>query len=366
MKKILFIAGWFEWRGWGKIASIMENYFSEKYDTVTLITFCDWWFFPIRWKKIYIWSIWKKSFPGRGYIALFFHILNTIRYIRYEKPDIVICIWSYNNFLWLLAKKFFSFKLLLTQHEHITLKIKLYALLLDKIIFRLNKYLIWDTNIVCVSKEVMEDTVNYYGIQKKQAMVIYNWFDFDSIQALWNEPIDIKDKYIINIWALSNAKNQEMLIKAFSNSNCKSKYKLLFLWEWKIKENLINTTKKLWIEDSVIFLWFDRNPYKFLKNASMFCFTSLSEALPTVLIESLILKVPVLTVPVIWSREILDNWNCWIISEDWNIDNFSKLLDKYTERDNSEIIERWYKFAEEKFQVSVMMQRYEDLIFNVL
>jgi glycosyltransferase involved in cell wall biosynthesis len=367
MRKILFIADWFDWRWWWKIASLMENYFSKKYNTVTLVAFFDSWFFPIKWKKINIWSLWKKPFPWRGYLCLLIHLINIFRNIKVEKPDIVICIWSYSNFLWLFAKRFFNFKLLLTQHEHITLKSKIYATLLDKMIFKFNKYLIWNSKIVCVSNEIKEDTVNYYKIPEWQAVVIYNWFDFEQIQSLGDEPVTIKEKYIINVWALSKGKNQKMLIKAYANSKYKSHYKLLLLWGWHMecKRELVSLTKELWIENFVIFAWFDKNPYKYLKHASMFCFTSLSEALPTVLIESLILKVPILTVPVIWAKEILDNWNCWIISKDWDVDEFSKLIDKYIEKDNSALIKRWYKFAEANFKDSTMMEKYERLLYNL-
>ena len=61
----------------------------------------------------------------------------------------------------------------------------------------------------------------------------------------------------------------------------------------------------------------------------------------------------------------MDNWNCWIIAKDWNADDFSKLIDDYIDRDNSDLVEKWYKFAEENFQVSVMMQHYDDLICNL-
>lgn len=100
----------------------------------------------------------------------------------------------------------------------------------------------------------------------------------------------------------------------------------------------------------------------FLKNASLFCFTSLSEALPTVLIESLILKTPILTVPVIWSKEILNNWNYWIIAKDWNINNYSELIDKYIEKNNSEIIMKWYDFAKSNFDINIMTNNYNNIL----
>jgi len=360
MKKLCIVTCWFEWTWGWRIASILENSLSENYKTTTLIWFYDKGIYPIKWKKLYLGKYWKKEFPLRWWIALIPHIINTIRYLRKEQPDVVMSIGSYCNFLWLIAQKFLKFKLLLTQHEHISTKLKNNSTYLDRIQISIIKKLIGKNKIVCVSHEVLNDTVKYYNIPINQALTIYNWFNFDNILKLSKEKIDIKWKYIINIWALNSNKNQEMLVKSYAKSKCKKNYKLLFLWEWPQKECLWELAKDLNIEKNVIFAWFSNNPYKFLKNASLFCFTSLSEALPTVLIEALILKIPVLTVPVIWSEEILDNWNCWIIAKDWDINDYSQLIDKYIEKDNSEMIKKWYEFAKSNFGITVMINNYKN------
>ncbi len=366
MRKIAFITCWFEWTWWWRIASILENYFSKENETITLIWFHDNHVFNVLWKKLYLWRFWNKYFPWRWWIAIIPHIINTIRFLYKEKPDIVIWIWSYCNFLWLIAQKFLKIKLLLTQHEHITTKISSDATMLDKIEFKIIKKLINNNKIVCVSKEVMEDTIKYYNLSKEQAITIYNWLDIEWIKKLWEEEIDIKEKYIINIWSFDDRKNQEMLLKAYTISEMKNKYKLVLLGDGPKKEYLKNLAKELWIERNLIFTGFAKNPYKYLSKASLFCFTSFSEALPTVLIESLILEVPVLTVPVMWSKEILDDWNCWIIAKDWDIETYSKLLDKHIKNNNSETIKKWYKYAKENFETSVMIENYKKVINNIL
>ena len=344
----------------------MENFLNKNHETITLVYFEDKWIYDIKWKKINIPSIFTLSFPWRWYIELIAHIIYTIKYIKIENPDIVIWIWTYCNLLWLIAKKIYNFKLLLTQHEHITSrKINTPKLLVYNLIYFITKKIIWDNKIICVSNEVRWDTIKCFKLKEKQAQTIYNWLDFDLIESKWNESISIKDKYLINIGSLDDRKNQEMLIKAYAKSKCKNEYYLLLLWEWVKKEYLMNLVKDLWIEKSVIFAGFDKNPYKYLKNASMFCFTSLSEALPTVLIESLILKVPVLTVPVIWSKEILDDWNCWIITENWDIDKYSKLMDEIIARDNSNMVNKWFLFAKENFEIKAMEKKYLETINNL-
>ena len=118
--KIVILTVWFDWWWSWKIASLMENFLNKNHETITLVYFEDKWIYDIKWKKINIPSIFTLSFPWRWYIELIAHIIYTIKYIKIENPDIVIWIWTYCNLLWLIAKKIYNFKLLLTQHEHIT------------------------------------------------------------------------------------------------------------------------------------------------------------------------------------------------------------------------------------------------------
>ena len=369
MKKILILTMFWSWGWWWawKMASILENHLFEKYKTVTLVAFYDWWIFPIKWKKISIGTFWKNSFPWKWYFVLLPHIINTIRYIKKEKPDYVIGMWFYCNFLWLCAKRFLNFKLLLTQHEHLTTQmknIKWYTV--DGIVLYTIKKLIWKTKIVCVSKEVQRDAIEYYWINKEQTQTIYNWLDFDKIKELWNEKIDFNDKFIINVWRLDTWKNQELLIKAYSKSKIKNNYKLLLLWEWDKEKYLKDLCKNLDIKNSVIFAWFDKNPYKYLKKASLFCFTSLTEAFWLVVLESLILDIPVITVPVTWANEILDNWKYWVITKDWNEETIIKELDNFVENWWKQYdIEAKNKFLNENFSVDAMVKQYIDVLENL-
>ncbi len=366
MKKILILALWFNWWWAWKIAALMENFLSESYETTTLIFFDDTWVFHIKWKKININIFPKKSFPWLWYILLIPHIISTIKHIKKEKPDIVISIWTYCNFLWLVAKKFVKFKLLLTQHEWISarkaIETKISSL---NLIFHIIKKLIWNNKIVCVSDEVRIDSIKHYWIKEDQAITIYNWLDFNEIKKLWNEINHIHDKYIINIWTLCMRKNQEMLIKAYSQTKCKNEYKLVLLWEWSQKQYLEELAKRLNIKENVIFLWFQKNPYHYLKHASLFCFTSYAEALPTVLIEALILWVPIITVPVVWSNEILNKGKCGYILDNWDTNIFAKKIDEIIDKDNSNIIQEWISFSENNFSIEQMKNRYLNVLKNI-
>lgn len=363
MKKILIVTSWFEWAWWGKMGAILENFLNKSYETVTLVCFEDKWIFDIKWKKINLWFLFNSWFPWRWYLELLPHIIGTIKYIKKEKPNIVIWIWTYCNFLCLIAHLFLKFKLLLTQHEHIsTQKATMWLFNLYRIIFYLTKKIIWDTKIVCVSNEVKNDTIKNFCIKSIQAQTIYNWLDFDEILRLWKEKINIWENYIINVWRLGIWKNQELLIKAYSQSRIREKYKLLLLWEWSYEQYLKELCKKLNVEKYVIFLWFDKNPYKYLSRASLFCFTSKTEALPTVLIESLILGIPIITVPVTWSREVLNNGEFWIITKDYDELTLVKELNNFVEKWNDSLKNLRLAFLNNNFSWKTMERKYIEAI----
>ena len=363
MKKILILTVWFDW-GWSwKIASIIENFLNKTYETVTLVFFEDKWFYNIKWKKTNIWTFFNFWFPLSWCIEIIYHIISTIKYIKNERPDVVIWIWTYCNLLCLISRKFLKFKLLLSQHEHITTQISSISKLSPfRLVFLMIKLLIWNNKIICVSNSVKLDTINYYWIKENQAQTIYNWFDFDEIKKMWNEKIYIKEKYIINIWRLDELKNQELLIKAYSKSKIKEAYKLLLLWEWNKEGDLKYLCKELDIDNSVIFLWYEKNPYKYLKRSSLFCFTSKTEALPTVIIEALILNTPIITVPVTWTNEILNNGEFWIITKDYNELTLVKELDNFTIQRNNSFNNKKLEFLNENFSLNSMEKKYLEII----
>ncbi len=73
-----------------------------------------------------------------------------------------------------------------------------------------------------------------------------------------------------------------------------------------LSRRLKQLAQDLSISSHVHFLGFQANPYKYLKRMDIFWFTTLSEVLPLVLLESMILKVPIVSTDVVTGpREIL-------------------------------------------------------------
>jgi len=151
-------------------------------------------------------------------------------------------------------------------------------------------------NLITVSDGIKDDLIEN-KIKANSINSIYNPFEFESIKQQANqEENDIpKDEYIINVARFHFQKRQDILLKAFKQSNLNCKLLLVGKGskeEYQKIENLIN---ELELQEKVIIVGFNSNPYPLIKNAKLLVLSSDFEGLPMVLIEALILNTPIVS-----------------------------------------------------------------------
>lgn len=92
--------------------------------------------------------------------------------------------------------------------------------------------------------------------------------------------------------------------------------RLYILGEGPLREELEKQAKTLGIRDSVIFLGYQTNPYKYAARCSLFACASHAEGFSTAATEALIVGTPVCTVEVSGMKEMLGENNEWgIVTE---------------------------------------------------
>lgn len=79
------------------------------------------------------------------------------------------------------------------------------------------------------------------------------------------------------------------------------------------KEKLQTLAKQKQLENEIIFLGQQNNPYKYVKEADIYVCTSLTEGYSTSVIEALVLGVPILTTKVSGMEEIIGDTNSGLI-----------------------------------------------------
>ena len=146
---------------------------------------------------------------------------------------------------------------------------------------------------------------------ENNVQTIYSPIDIKDIKKDSEKKVDLQcdDGYIkfITIGRLDYGKNHKMMINSFSKIDNKKSI-LYILGEGELKSELSNLVKKLDLTKRVVFLGFDNNPYKYLKQSDIFLFTSKFEGFPTVLIEALSCNLPIISTDCPnGPREILDD-----------------------------------------------------------
>lgn len=166
---------------------------------------------------------------------------------------------------------------------------------------RLKKYDV----LVTICDDMKKKTENLYPFLKDKLIRIYNPFDIEKIQELSQNlsEIDIekinllKENYIISVGRLDNySKDYYTLLKGFKGAKEKGlTEKLYILGEGEERKLIESWIEELNLKENTILLGKYRNPYPWIKNAKLFVHSSRFEGLPTVLIESLICGIPVVS-----------------------------------------------------------------------
>ncbi|PLX99368.1 MAG: glycosyltransferase [Desulfuromonas sp.] len=122
--------------------------------------------------------------------------------------------------------------------------------------------------------------------------VIYNPINQDELLKLAEkDEINIEGKYILHLGRFNREKRHDRLLKAFAKIN--SCAKLVLLGEGKLQSSVFEMAQDMGLKGRVVFAGFQKNPYPYIKNASLLVLSSDFEALPTVVLEGASLGVPV-------------------------------------------------------------------------
>ena len=215
-----------------------------------------------------------------------------------------------------------------------------------------------DQNLITISQDTEKNLLNF--LSPKKIQTIYNPFDVEKILQLANEKVDLpSDDYIIQIGSGIKKKRQDILLEAFSKIKNK-KIKLLLLGTEENKEILDLMEKFNIPKNRIIFYPFVANPYPFIKNAKILVMSSEREGLPRVIVESLILKTPVVSTDCdTGPREILveelkkylakvNNSNDLAEKIDLALQSYPEITDKYIQKfDKNEIIKKFLLFMKD-------------------
>ncbi len=225
--------------------------------------------------------------------------------------------------------------------------------------------------IVCVSKTVADDFQSIFSLEK-EPVVLYNTVESNKILEKASEEVtDVEfsetERNIIAVGTLKQVKGFERLInihKKLRDSDLP--VHLYFLGEGPDKDLLKEQTKKFGIDDSVTFLGYKTNPYKYVKKCDLFVCSSYAEGFSTAATEALIVGTPVCTTLVSGMKEMLgDNNEYGVVTENSEEALFNGIYRMLTE---PELLKHYTKKAEERgkfFSTEKTVQEVEKFLDNL-
>jgi glycosyltransferase involved in cell wall biosynthesis len=158
-----------------------------------------------------------------------------------------------------------------------------------------------------------ENLLKNIKIDLDKIEMIYNPIDLSYIRKKTKEEVPEylfkKRPVLIACGRLTKEKGFSYLIRAFKDiKKSFPEAKLLILGEGELEEYLKKLSFSLGLKESVYFLGFQKNPFKYIARADIFIFSSLYEGLPSALIEAMACGVPIVSTDCTSGpKEILDN-----------------------------------------------------------
>lgn len=232
---------------------------------------------------------------------------------------------------------------------------------------RLNDY----DKVIMISDDMKEEAIEMYPFLENKLLRLYNFLNISSIQELSKERVldeRIKEKFILSIGRLEETqKDFTTLIKAYAKIKDKIEEKLFIIGDGRHKNLLENLTKDLKIEDKVIFLGFQKNPYPWIENSDLFVHSSKFEGLPTVLIEALALnKLIVATDCPTGPREILNFGKNGRLTKLQDADDLADGIKEVLE--DKELQKKYLEESKERikeFDSRYVMKKFENILENL-
>lgn len=254
-------------------------------------------------------------------------VLKLAHVIRIYRPEIIIT--ANDATLVVLLAKWISgvhAKIITSQHSYITdvESNTMRSKLVIRYCFR------YCYKVIAVSRGIERMLTDSLGLSHSKVVLIYNPIEVCRVLRLSEEKSMESGDYVVFVGRLSPVKNLSFLIRVFRQFvNKYPERKLVIVGDGIERDCLERSVQQIGLQNKVIFMGVQANPYPYLRGARVVVLPSLSEAFPTVLIESMVLGKTILTTPTLGAFEILHEGKLGYVSESFNDESeFFRLLEQ--------------------------------------
>jgi glycosyltransferase involved in cell wall biosynthesis len=236
--------------------------------------------------------------------TLYLSLPGLIRYLRQERPDVLLAADHYQNEIALMAKLIAGVptRVVVSEHNQLSKTAQNATKLKGKLAPLFTRCLYpWADGIVAVSQGVANDLADTANIPISRIQTIYNPVISPEMLNSAKEPLEHEwfapgaPPVILGVGKLESQKDFPNLIRAFAKVRQSQLARLMILGWGPDRPQLEALIKELGLEADVKLPGYMQNPYAYLARSKVFVLSSAWEGLPTVLIEAMALGIPVVS-----------------------------------------------------------------------
>ena len=342
MRKYYFLIDSMLWWGAERVVSNLVKEHVLLWEDVYLFTLIDGLFYDIP-KEVHYIPMSNVKNPLLTLILVPYFVFKFRRLLKIYGLEDWISFLEISNYIHVLSKKnaFISFRIHLNYFKWL-------FWFIHKILIRL--LYPKAKKIIVNSRENKLDLAKFLSIDSDKIDVRYNPIDREKIKILSKEKIEVSlkeklknKKIFITTWRLVWQKHHEKIIEALNEYNKKNNNRMyLIIWDGPKRWEFESLSKSFWLENKILFLWQQKNVFKYLKQANLYLYASEIEWFPNALLEARELWLKIISSDFkTWAREVIlwedtdtiwkdlvypVEWEYWVLI-DWN--NYVQQIQKY-------------------------------------
>lgn len=172
--------------------------------------------------------------------------------------------------------------------------------------------------VICVSESVRESLLSKYGTSRDKTAVLYNVVDDEAVRQKaaqdCREPAD--RPLVISVGRLSEQKAFDRLLRVHKRLLDEGvKHTLWIVGEGEKRQELESYIRQNNLDEGIL-IGFQKNPYAYMAKADLFVSSSVAEGFSTVITESVILGVPVISTDTAGAYEPAEAPRCSVVVKD--------------------------------------------------
>ena len=239
-----------------------------------------------------------------------------VRYLRRERPDAMLTSMNYVNVVGIWARTLarVDTRLIVNEQNALSLEAAHSPRRRHRLMPRLIKrFYPWADGVTSVARGTADDLVRAAGVSPDLIEVVHNPIVTTELRELVAAPLDQpwfapgEVPVVLGVGRLAPQKDFGTLIRAFARVIARRPCRLMILGDGPERASLEALVSERGLTRSVDLPGWVSNPYPYMARAGVFVLSSRWEGLPSVLIEALFCRVPVIATDCLSGpREILD------------------------------------------------------------